>query len=86
MRKIFKKMTIRSRAYKLGCELKRRHAPGFLVPSLDNDNWRSCCRTLIRLNRIKHGIKPFAKTDPNGVKIGDVYECESALRKFGNIK
>ncbi len=77
MGRLWKWITIRHRAYKLGCRLRER----YLGPS--GPGWNNTARTLIRLNRIKHGKPPFRFV---GKWLGEVPEFKSILRQYGNLR
>jgi hypothetical protein len=93
LRKLWKRLTIRSRAHAFGCRRWEKEFPGHsfhllsifreeLKPGAFENKRRHVMRTLIRVTNIKNGIPPFKTTCG---WLGDTYHTTAAMEAFGNI-
>ncbi len=80
MKKLLKRLTIRQRAYKFGVHIRGNF--GFFFDT-ESKEFKNTCRTLIRLQRIRCGMKPFVYSTG---RMKDVYVFDAALKGFGNIR
>lgn len=75
MKRLWKRLTLRRRAYAAGSELGNGHGWDW------GNMWM--LRNLVRLNNIVNGIRPFKTTVG---RVGDVPVTTLALRTYGNVR